>query len=43
MVSVKQLEGDYPFVKSNVSSEPSKCHQMPARGSFRFLIGLQLF
>lgn len=32
MVSVKQLEGEYPLVKSNVSSEESKCHQMPARG-----------
>lgn len=32
MVSVNQREGEYPFVKSNVSSEQPKCHQMPARG-----------
>jgi len=32
MVSVKQFDGEYPFVKSNISSEQSKCHQMPPRG-----------
>ncbi|XP_008794437.2 GDP-L-galactose phosphorylase 1-like isoform X1 [Phoenix dactylifera] len=32
MVSVTQIEGEYPFPKQNAGSEQSKCHKMPFAG-----------
>lgn len=32
MVSAKQLEGGYSFVKANSGNEPLKCHIVPTKG-----------
>nr|XP_010906486.1 GDP-L-galactose phosphorylase 2 isoform X2 [Elaeis guineensis] len=34
MVSVTQVDGEYPFLKQNTGSEQSKCHKVPFTGNF---------
>ncbi|XP_010906479.2 GDP-L-galactose phosphorylase 1 isoform X1 [Elaeis guineensis] len=33
MVSVTQVDGEYPFLKQNTGSEQSKCHKVPFTGN----------